>query len=193
MATIPILLFLAIVSPLAWAAAVTHTLKGRTCETIQVPMCKGLVRYNTTILPNKFGHKTQADVYWALQPWWPFIDAGCSNNLRDFLCGLYLPRCTGDGREPHYPCAETCRKAKVRCAKQMRREHMRWMPEFQCHRFLPKASKNCIRPQRERKKNKNRQYVLCEQNNLPLCRGIPFSQGSLPNMFLQVSLFNLDT
>lgn len=157
------------------------------CELIQVPMCNGLITYNSTKLPNRFGHKTQAQVYWALQPWWPFIDAGCSDNLRNFLCGLYLPRCAGNDSEAHYPCQETCKKAKVRCQKMMRQQHIRWSPDFKCNSLLPKSSKTCIKPERERKKKKNKEYVLCEVNKLPMCMAIPFPQGSLPNMFLQVS------
>lgn len=153
------------------------------CEPVQVAMCKGLVNYNMTRLPNKFGHKSQAEVYWALQPYWPFMDAGCSDNLRLFLCGLYLPKCTDAARAPLYPCAETCQKAKVRCRKQMRDQKMTW--DFRCKGMQPKSTRQCIRPVRENKKRKYRQYVLCEKNKLPLCMGVPFTQGSLPNMFLQ--------
>lgn len=160
------------------------------CEQIQVPMCKGLVGYNATRLPNKFGHRTQAEVYWALQPWWPFMDAGCSNNLRNFLCGLYLPRCIAGDPEPQYPCAETCKKAKVRCRRQMRIQKMPW--SFRCGELLPKSSRKCIRPERERKKRHYRHYVLCEINRLAMCQDIPFSQGSLPNMFLQGDMNVID-
>ncbi|KAI8779128.1 frizzled-4 [Biomphalaria glabrata] len=156
-----------------------------TCEPIQVAMCNGLVNYNTTKLPNKFGHATQDQVYWALQPWWPFIDAGCSDNLRNFLCGLFLPKCVGNNVEPHYPCAETCKKAKVRCKKQMRMQSFKWSKDFRCGKLLPKDSHRCIKPEREGKKKQNKEYNLCQKNTLPMCQGIPFTFGSLPNAYLQ--------
>uniref|UniRef100_A0A0B6ZVQ7 FZ domain-containing protein n=1 Tax=Arion vulgaris TaxID=1028688 RepID=A0A0B6ZVQ7_9EUPU len=165
----------------------------RKCEQIQVPMCKGLIKYNSTKLPNRFGHVTQTDVYWALQPWWPFIDAGCSDNLRNFLCALYLPKCVGDDSDPQYPCQETCKKAKVRCQKTMRRQNIRWSPDFKCNALQPKSSKLCVKPERERKKKYNKEYVLCQVNKLPMCQGIPFPQGSLPNMFLQGDLQEIET
>ncbi|BFZ20711.1 hypothetical protein BsWGS_23750 [Bradybaena similaris] len=168
------------------------TVQENQCQLIQVPMCKGLIAYNATRLPNRFGHTTQTEVYWALQPWWPFIDSGCSDNLRNFLCGLYLPRCAGNNSEPHYPCQETCKKAKVRCQKTMRQQHVRWGSDFKCITLLPKTSKQCVKPERERKKKQHKEYVLCEVNKLPMCQGIPFPQGSLPNMFLQADKSEID-
>ena len=35
----------------------------RRCEEIHVPMCKGLVGYTRTKLPNRFNHTTQLQVY----------------------------------------------------------------------------------------------------------------------------------
>ncbi|KAH9498973.1 Frizzled-5 [Bulinus truncatus] len=163
----------------------TSTATGGSCEPIQVPICRGLVQYNMTKLPNKFGHTNQNQVYWALQPWWPFIDAGCSDNLRNFLCGLFLPKCVGENVEPHYPCVETCKKAKIRCKKQMRMQSFKWSKDFKCGRLLSKDSHRCIKPEREGKKKQNREYVPCQKNNLPMCQGIPFSLGSLPNTYLQ--------
>ncbi|RUS91953.1 hypothetical protein EGW08_000355, partial [Elysia chlorotica] len=165
---------------------------GGSCETIQVPMCKNLIPYNTTQLPNQFGHSTQAQVYWAMQRWWPFMDAGCSDNLRNFLCALYLPQCVGDQSAPLYPCMETCRKAKQRCRQQMRRQGVKWNQHFKCKRLLSRATNRCVKPQRESKKAANREYVLCEANKLSMCQNIPFTQGSLPNMYLQSDLSEIE-
>lgn len=161
---------------------------GGKCELIQVPMCKNMIPYNTTKLPNQFGHSTQAQVYWAMQRWWAFIDAGCSDNLRNFLCALYLPKCVGEQEPPHYPCMETCRKAKSRCRRQMRQQGVRWNKHFKCKRLPSRSTNSCVRPQRESQKAVTREYVLCEVNKLSMCQDIPFSQGSLPNMFLQSDL-----
>ncbi|CAL1536729.1 unnamed protein product [Lymnaea stagnalis] len=165
--------------------SVGETIVSSRCEPVRVPMCQGLVQYNATKLPNKFGHTTQSQVYWALQPWWPFVDAGCSDNLRNFLCSLYLPKCVGDDQEPHYPCVETCKKAKVKCKKLMRLQNTKWGKDFKCAKLLPKDSHRCIKPEREGKKKQNKEQVLCQKNPLPMCQGIPLPLGSLPNIFLQ--------
>ena len=66
----------------------------------------------------------------------------------------------------------------------MRKEKMPW--KFPCGDLKAKKTRQCIRPERETKKKHYRQYVLCEHNDLAMCQGLPYSMGSLPNMFLQV-------
>ncbi|XP_059149211.1 frizzled-10-like [Physella acuta] len=169
----------------------TTTESGK-CEEIQIPMCRGLIKYNSTKLPNKFGHATQSQVYWALQPWWPFADTGCSDNLRNFLCGMYLPRCAGDETEPHYPCRETCKKAKIRCKKAMKEQNTNWSEQFKCIQLLPKDSHRCVKPERETKKKQNKSNALCQSNKLAMCQTMPYPLGSLPNMFLQADVSEID-
>ncbi|XP_046365914.1 uncharacterized protein LOC124141809 [Haliotis rufescens] len=170
------------------SVALADTVGG--CETVEVPMCKGLVGYNYTRLPNQFNHRTQAEVYWALQPWWPFMDTLCSSNLRILLCGLYLPKCTPGSPRVQLPCRETCRKSKVRCSSDMQRQGRPWPRQFRCPQFLPKRTNRCIKPIPEKKKKSQRGHVACERNTLSMCSSIapPFTHGSLPNMFLQGSL-----
>ena len=59
-------LTLAAITVLTDSSLAARSQQGR-CEVVQVPMCKGLINYNMTKLPNKFGHQTQAEVYWSLQ------------------------------------------------------------------------------------------------------------------------------
>ena len=108
------------------------------CERITVPQCNGLIDYTHARLPNRFNHMSQQSVYWALQPWWPILDWGCSDNLRTLVCGLHLPRCTpaSPDEPPHLPCRRTCRKAKVRCLDLVKRNGLKWMLEMDC-RTLP--------------------------------------------------------
>ncbi|KAK6196015.1 hypothetical protein SNE40_001320 [Patella caerulea] len=162
---------------------------GQACVRVEVPMCKGLINYNFTRLPNKFGHTTQSEVYWALQQWWPFMDMGCSQNLRLLICGLYLPKCTTGSTQVQLPCRETCRRAKNRCSQEMQRQNLPWSSQFRCSQFLPKRSRRCVGPLKEKKKKKSRRrHVTCQRNHLPMCSGIGYRFGSLPNMFLQSNI-----
>ena len=73
-------------------------------------------------------------VYWALQPWWPFMDMGCSDNLRIFLCSLYLPRCTPgiSTLTIDLPCRKTCKKAMTRCAAVVAHHGLEWGEDMDC-------------------------------------------------------------
>ncbi|ESO87898.1 hypothetical protein LOTGIDRAFT_89037, partial [Lottia gigantea] len=116
------------------------------CEDITLPMCRGLVPYSQTLLPNEFGHTTQRQVYRALEYLWPFMDIGCSRNFRVMACGLYLPKCpTGGQRMGFKPCRETCKKAR-RCRRRLTELQSTWPREFKCPKLKPKSSGKCIEP-----------------------------------------------
>lgn len=158
------------------------------CQEVVVPMCRGLVDYNYTRLPNHFNHTTQKEVYWALQPWWPFMDIGCSDNLRTFLCALYLPRCNpadpGGPTDP--PCRKTCMKAKRRCAPLVENHGLQWGAEMDCVALDGfKSSNGCVKSLRETNKRRRRLIVECQPNPFPVCQSMPYTLGSLPNPFMQ--------
>ncbi|XP_050399430.1 secreted frizzled-related protein 4 [Patella vulgata] len=157
------------------------------CETIFLPMCRGLVGYRRTHLPNQFGHTTQMQVYRSLEYLWPFMDIGCSRNFRVLACGMYLPKCPGNtGVEGGLkPCKETCRRAR-RCRTKMRELQSEWPTDFNCNTLLPRKSKKCIPPVSERPRCAN-QHVTCQRNEHDFCQGLNFPLGMLPNMFLQCS------
>ncbi|KAK7095210.1 hypothetical protein V1264_006651 [Littorina saxatilis] len=161
------------------------------CEEVMVPMCRGLVEYNYTRLPNRFNHTTQEQVYWALQPWWPFMDMGCSDNLRIFLCALYLPRCTPGipTLATDLPCRKTCKKAKSRCGAIIGHHGLTWEEEMTCETLSGfKKSQSCVKPKRETNKKRRQQIIECQPNPLPMCQHMPYTLGSLPNPFLQNDL-----
>ena len=165
------------------------------CEPVEVPMCKGLVGYNMTRMPNQYGHQNQNEVYWALQPWWPYMDIGCSPNLRLLLCGMYLPKCTPGSSEVQLPCKETCRRAKNACSVDLRRQGRPWVNYgFRCPNLPAERSRKCIPPAKERKKKRRLQYVVCQKNTLSICANnkTPYTFGSVPNMFLQWSVREME-
>ncbi|XP_076436695.1 uncharacterized protein LOC143276159 [Babylonia areolata] len=159
------------------------------CEEVMVPMCRGLVGYNYTRLPNRFNHTSQQQVYWALQPWWPFIDMGCSDNLRTFLCALYLPRCTPGVLGTDLPCRKTCTKARSRCSALVGHHGLLWGDHLDCASLSgTKKSQSCVRSKRETNKKRRRQIAECQPNPVAMCQNMPYTLGSLPNPFMQSDL-----
>ncbi|XP_041355646.1 atrial natriuretic peptide-converting enzyme-like [Gigantopelta aegis] len=162
----------------------------RRCQKIQVPMCRGMIGYGFTNLPNKYGHRTQLQVYRALEYLWSFMDIGCSSNFRLFVCSLYLPKCTRRTLQ-QLPCKETCTRAKNGCEDRMEELQSSWPSHFNCSSLLPRRSKKCIGPKPNGRSCQ--QHVICRRNQIPICQGLTFSRGSLPNMFLQCSTREITT
>lgn len=160
---------------------------GDSCEEIMVPMCRGLIGYTHTQLPNRLGHKHQRQVYRFLEPIWPFMDRGCSNNLRLFACGLTVPKCTtkGNTTEIELPCKETCFYSKKACSKDMKSLGMKWPRKLKCKGLKRKKQKKCLKPYPRLKKKRRPIYAYCQKNTFPMCQNLTFDIGTLPNMFHQ--------
>ncbi|XP_076438332.1 uncharacterized protein LOC143277417 [Babylonia areolata] len=154
------------------------TARGR-CEEIQVPMCKGLVGYTHTRLPNRFNHTSQLHVYRVLEHLWAQIDTGCSNNLRLLACSLYLPRCNGRG-PAREPCRKTCKVTQRACGRRLEALGYSWPEQFDC-RQLPK--KRCLKHGPHQ--TCAAAYTRCQPIDLPMCQGLSYSDGMSPNMFGQ--------
>lgn len=92
------------------------------CQEVVVPMCRGLVGYTHTRLPNRFGHVTQSEVYRAIERYWPFMDSDCHKNFRLTVCGTFLPKCSTGSTATVLPCRETCFSAKRGCSQKWNRE-----------------------------------------------------------------------
>lgn len=152
------------------------------CETIEVPMCKGLVGYTRTKLPNRFNHTTQLQIYRVLEHMWTRIDRGCSQNFRLLACSFYLPKCAGGRRPAQEPCAATCTHTKRVCEARLHQDHYTWPEQLDCD-VLPK--KNCLRKIPDKTCDQN--HTLCAPLDLPLCQslGLRYSTGMSPNMFGQ--------
>uniref|UniRef100_A0A0B6ZGZ0 FZ domain-containing protein n=1 Tax=Arion vulgaris TaxID=1028688 RepID=A0A0B6ZGZ0_9EUPU len=159
------------------------------CEEIYLPMCKGLVPYTHTKLPNRFNHTTQLEVYRELEHLWAYMDHVCSRNIRIQACGTYLPKCNGK-LPAQVPCKKTCMLAKKRCAVSLKETMgLNWADKFEC-KGLP--SKNCLRPVKEIKCQY--EHTNCVDNSvIPICGNLTFTWGIMPNMFGQCSLEEVNT
>ncbi|KAL8574740.1 hypothetical protein ACOMHN_023944 [Nucella lapillus] len=149
------------------------------CVEIQVPMCKGLVGYTHTRLPNKFNHTSQLEVYRVLEHMWAQIDTGCSQNFRLLTCSLYLPRCVGRGVAKG-PCRKTCKVTQRVCEPRLEALGYSWPEQFDC-KSLPK--KRCLKHGPHH--SCSAQYTLCQDIDLPMCQSLSFRTGMSPNMFGQ--------
>ncbi|XP_060082760.1 frizzled-10-like [Ylistrum balloti] len=158
------------------------------CEEIIAPMCRGLIPYNMTKMPNMFGHTTQAQAYRRMERYWSGMDLPCSNNFRLTICGVFFPQCeSGDGYvTTKLPCREGCLYAKRECRKSFKQLNMKWPSKvLKCKKLSRKKSKNCVKPYPKVKTPPVPQYLYCEPNQIEMCNGFNIGKGSLPNFFQQ--------
>ncbi|KAL4216345.1 hypothetical protein ACF0H5_024072 [Mactra antiquata] len=160
-------------------------------QEIMLPMCRNFLPYNMTKLPNQFGHLTQVEVYRHIEHQWAYMDYGCSNNFRLFVCALYLPKYEAENKPTIGPCKETCNRARSRCKGPMKQTKSRWPKKFKCGK-LPsrKGKEECLRPIRENKRQNA--HVYCSENDIPVCRKFN-TFGSLPNFFMQRNIREITT
>ena len=112
------------------------------CEPITAitPMCIIDVSYKSTTFPNMFGHKTALEAHADMAQYWPLLEIGCASEIRQFLCSLYVPKCT-DADSEWLPCKELCQKAKDGCLSVMKKYNFPWPDNMECD-ILPED--NCI-------------------------------------------------
>ncbi|XP_061924421.1 frizzled-5 [Entelurus aequoreus] len=108
--------------------------KERVCETITVPMCRG-IGYNLTYMPNQFNHDTQEEVGLEVHQFWPLVRIRCSPDLLFFLCSMYTPICLPDYRKPLPPCRSVCERAKRGCSPLMSQYGFEWPERMSCERL----------------------------------------------------------
>ena len=108
----------------------THS---RRCEDITIDTCKE-IGYNKTLFPNYFDHKTQEDAGHEIYQFHPLIKVNCSQELKQFLCSLYVPPCTIIG-EIIPPCRSLCMKSRDGCELLMHKFGFEWPEKFQCEKF----------------------------------------------------------
>ncbi|XP_032412429.1 uncharacterized protein LOC116715842 isoform X1 [Xiphophorus hellerii] len=109
-----------------------------TCEAITVPFCSGLP-YNETILPNRLGHETQAEVGLEIHQFTPLVKVQCSPHLKPFLCSIYTPKCVS--AKPQLPCRTLCEQARSECAPLMNTYNFQWPNSLRCESFTTESCK----------------------------------------------------
>ena len=101
------------------------------CDDIHISLCEDLP-YNITKFPNWLHHKTQNEAELALQQFIPFINSECSEELKPFLCAIFVPQCPADGENITKPCKELCVKSRTGCEIFMNRIGMEWPEILSC-------------------------------------------------------------
>ncbi|XP_077392725.1 frizzled-7-like [Festucalex cinctus] len=103
------------------------------CQPISVPLCAD-IPYNKTIMPNLLGHTAQADAAAAMRRFEPLLQAGCSADLKFFLCSVYVPVCTVL-EEPIPPCQPLCEHARRGCEANITAIGFEWPEKIRCEKF----------------------------------------------------------
>ncbi|XP_066255386.1 frizzled-4-like [Euwallacea similis] len=106
----------------------------RTCEPIRVELCIGL-GYNMTGMPNLGGNDVQQEADYNLKSFSPLIQYGCSQQLKLFLCSVYVPMCTEKVANPIGPCRGLCESVRSRCYPVLQGFGFSWPEALNCSRF----------------------------------------------------------
>ncbi|CAG9773124.1 unnamed protein product [Ceutorhynchus assimilis] len=106
----------------------------RTCEPIRVDLCMGL-GYNMTGMPNLGGNDVQQEADYNLKSYSPLIQYGCSQQLKLFLCSVYVPMCTEKVANPIGPCRGLCESVRSRCYPVLQGFGFSWPDALNCSRF----------------------------------------------------------
>ncbi|ODM91233.1 Frizzled-8 [Orchesella cincta] len=104
------------------------------CQEITIPMCKS-IRYNFTEMPNPFNHETQDEAGLEVHQYWPLVEIKCSDDLKFFICSLYVPICMEDYVGTVPACRSVCERA--------RQVRLSWPDRMGCEQF-PKYGKHSI-------------------------------------------------
>ncbi|XP_011603551.2 uncharacterized protein [Takifugu rubripes] len=140
------------------------------CQAITIPFCKDLP-YTHTILPNILGHKNQDDASLEVHTFAPLIHAGCSPDMKPFLCSVYTPECVLG--KPRPPCRTLCERARSGCEPLLKQFGFQWPQGLRCEAFTTESCdywKNAAPP------------ATCQPITLSLCNDLPYTETILPNI-----------
>ncbi|KAK7107798.1 frizzled-10-like [Littorina saxatilis] len=174
----------------------------RTCEPIRFDMCKGL-GYNVTGMPNLAGQSDQQDAYLTLQHYNPLIQLGCSDQLKLFLCSVYVPMCSEKVLLLIGPCRPMCENVRKRCQPVLNRFGFPWPTDLDCSKFPPSNDQDhmCMDGPTEddptdTPKPYNPQNILgvagveavrtCEPIRVDMCKGLGYNVMGMPNLVGQI-------
>lgn len=112
------------------------------CQNLQNNLCS-VLKYNQTFLPNYFKHTDQSVSKAELDDYRPMIVNNCSPVIRQFLCSLYMSKCTAYDRAIP-PCRPLCERARNDCRKFISDFNIKWSEEFNCNNFPPIGVALCL-------------------------------------------------
>ncbi|CAM1330904.1 Uncharacterised protein g10415 [Pycnogonum litorale] len=112
------------------------------CEPITIPMCAHYF-YNYTMMPNFIGDVTQPSAGYKVQEYQSLVNSKCSHRIRLFLCSLFLPRCSEDGKLS-LPCRSLCSSSKNDCDDFVNEFGIPWPQQLDCRQF-PEESSSRVR------------------------------------------------
>ncbi len=103
------------------------------CSTIEEP-------YTYGSMPNMFLQNNMPLMELEMQQYQPLIQSGCSQNLRFFLCGVFMPFCVQQGGQDIpflVPCRELCQEVYDSCHEEFTRSRngLPWPGKLHCHRY----------------------------------------------------------
>ncbi|XP_052812410.1 low-density lipoprotein receptor 1-like [Mya arenaria] len=90
--------------------------------------------YNSTFLPNAFGHQNLGDVQSALNDFIPLMVKNCSESLKEFLCFVFAPPCTVL-EKPIPVCRSFCEEAATTACMDILREYNQKPQVLQCANY----------------------------------------------------------
>ncbi|KAL3855399.1 hypothetical protein ACJMK2_014610 [Sinanodonta woodiana] len=115
------------------------------CVPNRSPICQSMP-YNETLFPNLIGNENIDEANAILTQFSPLITYGCSDQLDDFLCLVYIPPCTSTIYYAIPPCRRLCDLVASACVPLMKEFGFPWPDNLNCKRF-PETStsdKLCI-------------------------------------------------
>ena len=114
------------------------------CQKVTISSCMDL-NYNLTIFPNLLKHRRQEDAESDLKQYDLLVQSECSENLRFFLCVLFVPVCT-ILEKPLPPCRHLCTEVRSGCENLLKKYGFDWPENFQCKKFPAAEEDVCVAP-----------------------------------------------
>ena len=96
-------------------------------------------------LPYKYTSIEKSSTYFikstiqTVQTFEPLFRVGCSDQLQNFICSYYFPKCESNKVLP--PCRELCEESRNGCNPLMEKFSFQWPENLKCDRF-PKRNIN---------------------------------------------------
>lgn len=116
---------------------VSRTRSESRCEELTISMCAE-IGYSSVRFPNEMGQSNQRDAMNDLKHLQGFIETGCSDDLKIFLCSLYAPYCNEEPSSAEIlPCRDLCINVRDRCLPVMTEKfaYDHWPNSWKCGRF----------------------------------------------------------